>query len=70
MQTIEFIAKPENGYFKIPEQYQNDILGQVKIIVISDILFKDDSLSEKKKFKALKIKTKGFQFNREQANER
>jgi|GEM_PF-1398445 len=35
MQTIEFFAEPENGFFKIPEQYLNDILGKVKIIIIS-----------------------------------
>lgn len=47
MQTIEFFAEPENGFFKIPEQYRNDIYGQVKIIIISQV-DKSNSVSDSK----------------------
>jgi hypothetical protein len=73
MQACEFNSVIDNGIIRLPEQYRNTIPSSVKIIV----LFDDVKVSvaapvaiPKKKFSAIKLKTKGFKFDREEANER
>ena len=67
--STEFISAVEdNGTIRVPEQYLHDISSPVRVIV-----FTDDEIqggNEKKRFSAMKIKTKGFRFDRNEANER
>ena len=75
MQAYEFFAKPQNGVIPIPEQYRNIIKNSVKVIVLekepfrvstedSNVRNKTDILSPPD------LKTKGWKFSREEANER
>jgi hypothetical protein len=68
MRTYEFsTAVGDNGIIHIPEEYLKDISSTVKVIIFNN----DEKRQPKKKtFKAMKIHTKGFKFNREEANER
>jgi hypothetical protein len=60
-------AVEDNGIIHILEEYLKDISSTVKVIIFT----KDEERQPKKKtFKAMKIHTKGFKFNREEANER
>jgi hypothetical protein len=69
MRTYEFSSAVEgNGIIRIPEQYLSGISSPVKVIV-----FTNDEIQgncKKKHFSAIKIKTKGFKFDRNDANER
>ena len=72
MQAYEFNTVIHNGVIHIPEHLYNKQLSRVKVILLSE----SDSNSEnviapyKKKFSAMKLKTAGFTFNREEAHER
>jgi len=67
MQAYEFDSIVENeGVIHIPKQYSLKISSAVKIILLTN----EDALQNKRKhFSAMKLKTKGFKFNRELANE-
>ncbi|MDR2516218.1 MAG: hypothetical protein LBC88_02420 [Spirochaetaceae bacterium] len=68
MQTYEFNSVVEdNGIIRIPEQYLRDISSPVKVIVFANDEIKSNS--NRKNFSAIKIKTKGFKFDRNDANE-
>ena len=75
MQAIEFEAVEKNGSIKIPQKYAGKIKHKVRVI----ILIEKETSSKKvaksaraiaKHFKAARIKTKGFVFDREEANAR
>jgi hypothetical protein len=67
MQTYEFSSIVNNdGVVHIPKQYLEKISSPVKIILLSEDTMQN---SRSKKFSAIKLKTKGFRFNREAANE-
>lgn len=70
MDTIEFDAIQENGMIKIPRQYINNISGPFRVIIMFDKDRKTEANELSSMFKAVKIKTKDFKFNREEANER
>jgi len=56
--------------FSVPENYvgrQLEIIAFVVDDVNDDIIY---ATKEKKTFSAIKLKTKGFKFNRDEANER
>ena len=67
MHAIEFETQAHNGIVQIPEQYLAWKNKVVKVILLD---------SETKKtlnsiqFNAVKLKTKGYHFNRDEANER
>jgi hypothetical protein len=66
MQAFEFNTIVENeGVIHIPKQYLENITSPVKIILLTN---EDTSQNKKKHFSAMKLKTKGFKFNRELAN--
>jgi hypothetical protein len=68
MQAYEFRSVVEdNGIIRIPEQYLHSISSPVKVIVFTNDEIQSNS--NKKHFSAMKIKTKGFKFNRDEANE-
>jgi hypothetical protein len=76
-EAIQFETNVESGVIRIPEQYIRVVPKTVKVTLVpvdnsriktgtkakSEALTLDD-------FSALKINTKGFKFNREEANER
>jgi hypothetical protein len=69
MQIYEFNSVVEdNGIIRIPEQYRHNILSPVKVIVYANDEIQ--SSNKKKHFTAMKIKTKGFKFDRDEANGR
>ena len=67
MHTIEFETQAHNGIVQIPEQYRAWKNKTVKVILL-------DSENQKTikpiQFNAVKLKTKGYRFNRDEANER
>jgi hypothetical protein len=67
MQAYEFNSVVESeGVIHIPRQYLEKISSPVKIILLTN----EDALHKKSKnFSAMKLRTKGFKFDREFANE-
>jgi hypothetical protein len=69
MQAYEFSSVINNdGLIHIPEQYREKISSPVRIILLSEDISQNKN-NRGKKFTAIKLKTKGFQFDRETANE-
>jgi hypothetical protein len=71
MQAYEFNTIVQEGMIRIPEQYQDKLLSpsSVRVILLSNATESNISPGNKK-FTAMKLHTKGFTFNREEANER
>ena len=68
MYTIEFQSVINNGVIIIPEEYKNKINRKnVKVIVLPQVTKEN---KKDNKFNAIQINTKGFKFNRENANAR
>jgi len=68
MQTYEFDTVIENeGVIYVPKQYLEKVSSTVTVIIRSN---EGASQNRKKCFSAMKLKTKGFKFNREAANDR
>ena len=75
MQAYEFYAKPKDGVIAIPEQYINQITDNVMVIILdkNPITPSRKDAKPRKKTDVLSppsIKTKGWKFDREVANER
>jgi len=68
MKAIEFRAKADKGVIEIPEEFRNKLDHEVRVILLWEETEKE--YLGKPRFTAVKIKTKGFKFNREEANER
>jgi len=67
MHAIEFETQAHNGIVEIPQQYLDWRNKTVKVILLAI----DEEQSIKPiQFNAVKLKTKGYHFNRDQANER
>ena len=69
MQAYEFNTVVHDGVIHIPKQFSDENLSWVKVILLADSI-KQFSEPRKNKFTALRLKTKGFIFNREEAHER
>jgi len=68
MLAYEFDTVIEDaGVIHIPRQYLEKIISPVKVVLFSN---EKSSQDGKKHFSAMKLKTKGFKFDREAANER
>jgi hypothetical protein len=68
MQAYEFSSVIEDdGIIHIPSQYLQNISSPVKVILLAN---NEDQNKKKKIFSAIKLKTKGFKFDRDVANER
>jgi len=67
MQAYEFSSNIENeGVIHIPKQYLEKVSSPVKIILLSN----EENLKNKAAhFSAIKLKTSGYKFDREAANE-
>ena len=73
MEAYEFYATPENGTIVIPEQYRRRFTSGVKVTIQEQDQF---NLGENKMHKRtdllspLSIDTRGWKFNKDEANER
>ena len=69
MYAIEFKSKIDNGVINIPEEYMEETKKMVhaKVIILSE---RRAEKRKKAKFNAISINTKGFKFDREEANAR
>ncbi len=69
MIAIEFETKTHNGIVEIPKQYQAWQNKTVRVILLDTI---EEKISPQTKisFNAISLNTKGYHFDREQANER
>ena len=69
MRAYEFQTAVNNGIIHIPVEYRSKISSKVKVILLSEEPIKKTN-EEKIMFNAMKLDTRGFIFNREEANER
>ena len=69
MQAFEFNTVVRDGVILIPEQFCGENLSRVRVILLTETV-KEVSESRKNKFTAMRLKTKGFIFNREETHER
>jgi len=68
MQAYEFSSIIEKeGIIHIPKHYLEKISSPVKIILLTN---EETTHRKTKYFSAIKLRTKGFKFDRETANER
>jgi len=67
MEAIEFVGRIQNGFIRIPTEYQDTMPNQARVIVLTD---KVEIPMRKKRFKAIRLRTKEFRFDRDSANER
>ena len=68
MQAYEFSSVVEKeGIIYIPQQYLSNISSPVKVILLSK---EKKAGNGHKNFSAISLETKGFKFNRDEANER
>ena len=75
MEAYEFYATPKNGAIPIPDEYMNKITDTVKVIVLEERLQKANRELAANRVKsdmllAPTMSTKGWKFNRDEANER
>ena len=71
MKAIEFITKAKNGVIKIPKEYKEQLQDEFRVIILQELPAEEKKISGKKRtLSAAKIKTKGFKFNRDEANAR
>lgn len=68
MIVIEFEAQSHNGIVEIPQQYQAWRNKTVRVILLDPT--EEKTSKTKLSFKAASLNTKGYHFDREQANER
>ena len=69
MEAYEFNAVVRNGLIHIPELLSDENLSNVRVILLADAAKKVSAL-RKNKFTAMRLKTKGFTFNREEIHGR
>lgn len=71
MKAIEFITKAKNGVIEIPKEYQEELQDQFRVIILQETPeLEKKAVRKKRTLSAAKIKTKGFKFNRNEANVR
>ncbi len=71
MKAIEFTTKAKNGVIEIPKEYQEELQDQFRVIILQEVSEVQKKIVNKKRtLVAAKIKTKGYKFNREEANGR
>lgn len=71
MRTIAFITTAKKDTIEIPKKYQGQFHGEIRVIILQETAPEEvKSPAKKRKLTAVKIKTKGLIFNRDEANER
>ncbi|MDR1342794.1 MAG: hypothetical protein LBK18_06015 [Prevotellaceae bacterium] len=68
MKAYEFNSVIHEGMIHIPEQYKDKLPLSVRVIIYPNTFV--SGVDNRKKFTAMKLKTKNFVFNRDEANER
>lgn len=68
MQAIEFIAHSENGVIKIPQEYQAQLEGDFRVIILKEEINSIKSSSKKRRLTAVQITTKDLTFDRDETN--
>lgn len=68
MKAIEFIADNDGGNIKIPQEYQSQLGGRFRVIILQEDA--DESKLKKRTFKSISITTSDIDFDRDEANER
>ena len=69
MRTYEFSTVVQDGIIHVPKQFSDKKLLNVRVILLTELV-KNTTIPLKTKFSAMRLKTKGFTFNREEAHER
>ena len=69
MQAYEFKTVVRDGLIHVPEQLVDENLSNVRVILLTESV-KKVSAPRNNKFTAMRLKTKGFTFNREEIHER
>ncbi len=68
MEGVKFRSTYANGVIRVPDQFRDSMERDVEVIVQN---IKNDRKKKRPlKFEALNIDTRGFTFNRDEANER
>ena len=71
MQAVEFETQIEGGIIKVPSKYLQKSKGSVKVILLYEEKNQEQSVEQNTSiFDQVHLKTQGFRFNREEANER
>jgi hypothetical protein len=74
MQAYEFYATPENGTIKLPDKIKDKITSGVKVILLEHQLKNLDmeikTLKRTDSLSRVSIDTRGWVFDKEEANER
>jgi hypothetical protein len=73
MEAIEFKTVIQNGQVSVPPQYSSRWEGKtIRVIVldVSGIVPESVEKSEKTLFEAISLNTRGFKFDRDEANAR
>ena len=78
MQAVEFTVKVEDGVIKLPSKYVRNYKKPVRIIMLIEevsvvaksVVTEKKKTKRKRKFDAVVLDTRGFTFNRDEANER
>jgi hypothetical protein len=72
MQAYEFYATPRNGVIPVPEQYTDKITKRIKVILLEQTSEMFDSNEQKRTdfLSPISIDTRGWKFNKDEANER
>lgn len=70
MKAIEFESQTHNGVIDVPSQYRAWDNKKVKVILLAEDNVMKEQTTNHPSFSAISINTKGYRFNREEANER
>lgn len=65
--AIEFITrKKEGGIIQIPKEFEHEVSGEFRVILILKSSKIKKKASRKRELKAFKVNAKGFKFNRDE----
>lgn len=65
--AIEFVTKKkQGGMIQIPKEYVDEVSGEFRVILILKTAKPKKKPAHKREFKAVKLSTKGFKFNRDE----
>ena len=73
MEIYEFYTTAENGVIRIPDDYENEAGAKIRVILIKEKSTDKKEKPVRKKSDLLLppiLDTRGWKFNREEANER
>lgn len=75
MEAIEFVAQEKDGIIKLPKKYHGILKAKFRVIILVDTSDEEPLKGAKLKKELpqldfMQLKTKGFKFSREEANER